>query len=177
MNHLKRLQTIIDEYKYALEAIDNESIELLAAKITKARRVFLAATGRTRCVTEMFAMRLAQAEITAYMVGEVTTPAIAEDDLLICASGSGETTGLMTLIQKAKTFNPIIFGITATPRSTLTKLSDYALLLPSPEHNTQILGNYNETCLLFILDQVIESILCSTNKPVSDLRANHANIE
>ncbi len=177
MDYKKRIQTILDEYRFALEEIDNESIDLLATKILDADRVFVLAAGRSRCVATMFAMRLAQAEIPAYMVGDVTTPAITENDLLICASGSGETASIITLVNRAKMFNPLVFGITATPRSTLTKLSDYALLMPSPEQNTQVLGNFSETCLLMILDQVVEGLLGKLKKTASDLRANHANIE
>ncbi len=177
MDHQKRLHTIIDEYRFGLETIDSDNIRLLAQKIAKAQRVFLLAAGRTRCVIEMFAMRLAQSDIKAHIVGAATTPAIMEEDLLICASGSGETTGVITLVEKAKSFNPIIFALTANPGSTLAKLADYALQLPPLENSTQILGNYAETCLLFILDQVIESIIDNSNKSIHDLKSNHANIE
>lgn len=177
MDHSKRIQTILDEYKFGLEDIDSDSIELLANKIINTKRVFIIASGRTRLVTEMFAMRLAQANIKTHIVGQSTTPAITEHDLLICASSSGETVSVVTLVERAKAFNPIVFGITATPRSTLTKLSEYALLMPSAEQSTQILGNFCETCLLLILDQVVEAILSKTDKAVSDLKANHANIE
>ena len=178
MNHLKRLQTVISEYQQALSNLNNSNVCFLTRQILQANRIFILGAGRTRCVLQMFAMRLAQTSIPTHMVGEVTTPAIMPEDLLIAASGSGETASVITLSQQARKTQAPIFGITATANSTLQNLSEHTLLLPPPTGgNTQLLGNFCETCLLLVLDQVIEEILDVLQKPATELQKTHANIE
>ena len=177
MDHLERLQTVLREYQLALATLDNSAVILLGQKIIQAKRVYLLSAGRTRCVMQMFAMRLAQASIPTQIVGEVTTTAITPDDLLLVASGSGETSCILTLTRQAKLIQTPVFAITATASSTLQTLSEYTLLLPSSADNTQLLGSFNENCLLLVLDQVMEEILHALNKPASELQQNHANIE
>ena len=47
-------------------------------------------------------MRLMHLGKTVYVVGETTTPSIAAEDLLILGSGSGRTTGLLAMAEKAR---------------------------------------------------------------------------
>ncbi len=174
----ERLNSVLAEYRDAFELLNSTAISEFSKEILNSNRVFIVAAGRTRCVTEMFAMRLSQAGITTYMVGEVTTPVARKDDLLIAASGSGETKSVLTLVERAKEGGVKIFSLTNSSESRLSKISDMTLLTPKkPINSKQILGSFSETCLLLILDQAIECILKDSGKTEDDLASNHANIE
>ena len=56
-------------------------------------RVFITGAGRSGLVGRFFVMRLVHLGKSAFVVGETTTPAINEGDLLIAISGSGNTPG------------------------------------------------------------------------------------
>ena len=60
-----------------------------------APRVFLAGAGRSGLVLRMAAMRLMHLGLDVHVAGDTTTPAIREGDLLIAASGSGTTAGVV----------------------------------------------------------------------------------
>lgn len=91
------ITSVIEELRRTLTAVSYEQQEQLAAEIQKANRVFVAGAGRSGMMARCFAMRLMHMGITAYMVGEVVTPSIAAGDLLVIASGSGETASLVSM--------------------------------------------------------------------------------
>ena len=61
--------------------------ELLVV-INSTNRIFLTGFGRSGLALQAFAMRLAQLGKETFFVGDTTTPAIQDKDLLIIASSS-----------------------------------------------------------------------------------------
>ena len=96
------LKKILEELSRNAEQIRQEELEGFADQIQKAKRVFVAGAGRSGFVARAFSNRLMHLGLTVYFVGEPTTPAIQEGDLLVIASGSGETGSLKVMAQKAK---------------------------------------------------------------------------
>ena len=96
------LKKILEELTRNAEQIRQEELEGFADQIQKAKRVFVAGAGRSGFVARAFSNRLMHLGLTVYFVGEPTTPAIQEGDLLVIASGSGETGSLKVMAQKAK---------------------------------------------------------------------------
>ncbi len=58
---------------------------------------------------------------------------LSENDILIVVSNSGETTDLFEIINYAKLLNIKIIAITSVPHSSISKLADYTLLIPSKD--------------------------------------------
>ena len=96
-------QDIISELDRTLKAVSPQEVERLADLVLAAKRIFVAGAGRSGFVAQAFAMRLMHLGFTAYVVGETVTPAIKPDDLLVIGSGSGATTTLVAIADKAKT--------------------------------------------------------------------------
>jgi len=62
-------------------------------------------------------------------VGDVTTPALNSGDVMVAISQSGETPTIITLCQKAKKLGGKIMAITSSPKSILSKLADYTVVI------------------------------------------------
>ena len=95
-------RTIVNELGQALSSISERNTENLIDMIEGADRVFLAGCGRSGLMVRGFAMRLMHMGKKVYVVGETTTPSINQGDLLIIASGSGETGSLVAMANKCK---------------------------------------------------------------------------
>ncbi len=122
---------ILEELDRTINAIDENEAEKFVDQIINANKVFVAGAGRSGLMGKSFAMRLMHMGIDAYVVGETVTPSLQEGDLLVCASGSGETKGLVSMAEKAKSLNGKVALVTISPESTLGKLSDLAVKIPA----------------------------------------------
>lgn len=151
--------------------------EKMIEAIQAHKRIFLYGAGRSGLMIKAFAMRLAQAGYTVFAVGEVTTPAIAEGDLLILASASGETASVLRYAETAKAMNATVLALTATADGALAQTADVVIHLSAPTKNEpqkgSIMGTLFEQSVLLFGDAVIEALGANTEK----MRARHANLE
>ena len=140
-------------------------------------RVFVYGAGRSGLMLKAFAMRLAQAGRTVYVVGETVTPAITKDDVLILASASGKTPSVLRYAQTAKDVGADLYSLTASPDSPLAALSDGLVCLPAPTKDsapqTSIMGTVFEQAVLLFCDLVVQEL----SEDVAQMRLRHANLE
>mgnify|MGYP001724080351 CR=1 FL=1 len=99
---MHEISEVLEELCKTVKRVSYEEETAIASAIQKAKRIFVAGSGRSGLIASCFAMRLMQSGITAYRVGECTTPAIEADDLLLITSGSGETGALVKNAETAK---------------------------------------------------------------------------
>jgi 6-phospho-3-hexuloisomerase len=177
---------IIIELKESLAQLDEESIDQLLEAIISANRIFLAGTGRSGLIIKCFAMRLMQLGLSAFIVGETTTPGIVKSDLLIIGSGSGETGSVSIFAKEAKKHNARLGLITAFPDSTIGKLADIKVFISGPiEKNIlatrltsiQYGGTLFEQSMLLVLDGMALNLMEKLNVDPSSMSQNHANLE
>lgn len=169
---------ILSELNGVFEALPEASIQNTARIIENHNRIFVYGAGRSGLMLKALAMRLAQLGRTAYVVGETTTPAIEEGDLLIVASASGSTHSTCHFAKCAKKAGARVFVITANPHSPLTAIAPAGLILPASSKDSttgsrQIMGSLFEQALLLFCDAVVAS--CHHN--AADMRKRHANLE
>ena len=188
-NAVDNVRKILAELDIILNSIDEKQTECLVDKILAIKgtdkKVYIAGVGRSSLMIRSFAMRLMHLDITVYVVGETVTPAIQEGDLLILGSGSGETSTLTVLANKAKKARAEIALITRNPSSTLVKLADYVVNIPIEKGKTgfQPGGSTFEQCMLLICDAMVirimvKSGLLSQGKSIDDIiMKRHANLE
>ena len=180
----ERIYRNLDELKHLFGAAELEEWEELAARIARADGVFVHGSGRTRLVMSMFAMRLTQMGVRAYLVGEATTPAIGKGDLLLAGSGSGETEGVIRAAQKAQAAGATLCGITSSRASSLGRLAGPAVILPGRTKNIQgapagplPLGSEFEQMLLLFLDALTSRLMETLLQTHAMMRERHANLE
>ncbi|MCC7558692.1 MAG: 6-phospho-3-hexuloisomerase [Methanobacteriaceae archaeon] len=182
--------------KHALEVIkkiDEEQINLMIEKIIHSESIFIVGTGRSELVGKAFAMRLMHLGFTVYVVGDVTTPAINDNDCLIAISGSGETKTVTLAATTAKDVGASVIGITGNIQSTLKELLDVVINIETKTkeawkyYTSSVLkGDYDDltpmgtlfedTTLLF-LDGLIAEFMVRLSKKEDDLKMRHAIIE
>lgn len=179
----------IDELTRLLVAIDEEAAVALADEVLRASRIFATGAGRSGLVVRGYAMRLMHLGLAAYVVGEVTTPAIGGNDLLLAASGSGRTRGVLQIAQSAQAAGARVACITTDRDSPLARLSDRLLVLPashpksgsSPHAGTiasaQPLGSLFEQSLWLFCDIHVALLKERLGETEESLFARHANLE
>ena len=85
----------------AISAANGDELNLAAETLHDARRIFTLGAGRSGIALNMTAMRLMHLGLTVHVVGEATAPAIETGDVLLVASGSGSTTGIVSAARTA----------------------------------------------------------------------------
>jgi len=88
---LSSMRLIIENLKEVIGKLDREAIKAMLQKTIDSNQIFVMGAGRSRLVGKAFAMRLMQLGLSVYVVGEITTPAVLPQDVVIAISGSGET--------------------------------------------------------------------------------------
>lgn len=161
-----------------------EQGERLVQSILEARRVFLSGRGRSGLVMKMFAMRLMQMGLCAYVVGETTTPAISTGDLWFAGSSSGEVPGLLQEAHLAAQAGAILAAITSHPNSSLAKIAGKLIILNLPKEGGDknivggfLLGTLFEQAMLLYSDCLCIQLAERIGQTNAELRARHANLE
>ena len=182
---LPQVNQILDTIREKLSGVSHEATLALVNEICIAPRVFFAGAGRSKLVANMFAMRLMHCGHYVHIVGDVTTPAIGKEDLMIIVSGSGETSQLIQFATRLEAIQshrekPRVAVITAKSNSTLSLLADTKVVL-EPENkeaeNCLPLGGRFELAALVYLEAVIIELMRKLSLSESDLRARHTNLE
>jgi 6-phospho-3-hexuloisomerase len=175
------VQAIADEIGEALRQTDATQTAQLVEAILAAKRVFLAGVGRSGLMGQAFAMRLVHVGLRAHVVGEATTPAIDEGDLLIAPSGSGQTRTTHAVAEAASARGASVAVITAHPGGPVPRLADLVVHLHTPvtsdDASIQPPGSLFEQALLVYLDAVVMQLMQRLGTTVERMRARHTKLE
>ncbi|MBT2585139.1 6-phospho-3-hexuloisomerase [Arthrobacter sp. ISL-95] len=178
------LSLIQDEIASTTNAIDVHQLAVLAGRIRGAERVFLAGAGRSGLVLRMAAMRLMHLGLTVHVAGDTTTPAITSGDLLLVASGSGTTSGVVKAAETALAAGADVAAVTTNPESPLAGLADVLLIIPAAQktdHGSSLSSQYSgslfEQSLFLATEAVFQTLWENTDEPAEQLWLRHANLE
>jgi 6-phospho 3-hexuloisomerase len=174
-------QLIIDKITSILGATDPTYDEKLTAILDKAGRIFIAGAGRSALVARFFAMRLMHGGYDVYVVGEIVTPSIRADDLLIVISGSGETETMIAYTKRAKQLGAEIVLLSAKSSSTIGDMAGTVFQIGSPDQYGKVvgmpMGTVFELSTLMFLEATISHIIHEKGIPEEEMRIRHANLE
>lgn len=181
---INNLNIILDEIKAISSVLNPVSLQTLEDNLKKADRIFFAGAGRTGLALKMAAMRFMHLGLNVYVVGETTTPAILENDLLLVGSGSGSTPTLVIAAEKAKKQYATVIGITADSNSKIASLSDHVVLVNAAvktdfgeSASRQYAGSLFEQSVLWVLDAVFMTLWRDSGLTKEELWPKHANLE
>src|ERR671921_217623 len=110
---------VLDEINTIVQRVDPEEVAALVTELRLADRIFVTGAGRSGLVLKMAAMRLMHLGLTVHVVGETTSPAIRSGDLLLAASGSGTTAGVVKAAETAAAQGARIAAYTTNAGSPL----------------------------------------------------------
>ena len=168
---------ILDELRYILHRVDEDSAKGMLAEILMSDRIFLAGMGRSGLIVRSFAMRLMQVGLQVYVVGEVTTPAMRKGDLLIAISGSGETKTTHHIVSVAKSSGARVFLLTAQTTSSIGDISELVLVLPSAPESTLPLKSAFECAAHFLLEAMVIQLMGEMGATQREMMKRHSNLE
>ncbi len=192
---LLSMRQIIDHLGEVIDQLDIEATKAMLQKIMEGERIFVMGAGRSGLVAKAFAMRLMHLGFTVYVVGETTTPAVRPGDVAVAISGSGETRSIADLGKIVKGIGSTLVTVTSKKESTLGKISDIVVLLPSKTKidsdaggclEENMLGGYKnlpplgtsfEITSLIFLDSLVAQLISVTGASEAELKSRHTNIE
>jgi 6-phospho-3-hexuloisomerase len=167
-----------------LETDDPTALNRFADLISAAPRVFVLGAGRSGLALRMTAMRLMHLGYTVHVVGEVTTPAIGAGDVLLTASGSGTTVGIVRAAETAVAAGATVATMTTAGDSPLAQLSTATVIIPaaakldrSGAASAQYAGSLFEQCVVLVGDALFDALWRQSGISADELWPRHANIE
>ena len=105
----KSTNLIISEINDTLSAVPDKQTMILINQIIAAEKIFLVAIGRVNLSLQCFGKRLSHLGFKIELVGSLTEKPATKNDLLIVASGSGESIVPLHITKKAKKIGCKIF--------------------------------------------------------------------
>jgi 6-phospho-3-hexuloisomerase len=178
------LRTDLDEISALIAGANTQQVETLGEALLVARRIFVTGQGRSGWIMRMAALRFMQIGLTVHVVGDATTPAIGPGDLLLIASGSGETPSPVAAARRARSAGARIALLTARPDSTLGSLADLVVHIPGETTKIRLEGTTRlplaaalEQATLIVLDALVAWLAERRGENQATMMARHANLE
>ncbi|RSN64743.1 6-phospho 3-hexuloisomerase [Streptomyces sp. WAC 04229] len=176
-------RVVVRELDAMLSHVDDRSCAGLATALRDSRRIFVAGAGRSKLSAEGFAMRLMHLGLCAHVVGDVTTPPIGPDDLLVVCSGSGETPTTVMTAETAADAGAKIAVVTASADSRLARRADLLVHLAEYgqdhelDRSVQFVGTLFEQGALLFFDSLVLAYERLHKVDPRDMLALHTNLE
>lgn len=196
----KNMRMMIEEISRLIEEIPDEEITSFISAILKSERIYVAGAGRSGLISKVFAMRLMHIGLESYVVGETVTPAMRGGDAVIIFSGSGETNSMVDIAESAEALDGVLCLITSHKNSTIGKMADYIVEIPteplsmedldpgfevrqltggykSLSHPLAAIGTVFETAAMIFSDAVIADIMDVSDCGIEEVLGRLSNIQ
>ncbi|WP_412178019.1 6-phospho-3-hexuloisomerase [Pseudarthrobacter chlorophenolicus] len=178
------LSLVLGEITDTAAAISEAELAAVSRLLERGKRIFVTGAGRSGLVLRMAAMRLMHLGLEVHVAGDTTTPAIREGDLLLVASGSGTTGGVVKAAETAAKSQALIAAFTANPGSPLAALADEVVIVPAQQKadhgsgvSRQYSGSLFEQSLFVATEALFQSLWDTVDVPAEELWLRHANLE
>jgi len=181
------LGTVTREIAGVLErvhATQSAQLDTLASALAEAPRVFVHGLGRSGLALRMTAMRLMHLGLDVHVVGETTAPAIGDGDVLLTASGSGTTGGIVRAAETARDAGARVLALTTDAASDLATLAAVVVVIPaagktdrSGQASAQYAGSLFEQAVVLVGDALFDVLWHRSGTTADELWPRHANLE
>lgn len=178
-------ELVLQELSVSLGAIKEEEVEKLAEIVLSSRKVFFVGVGRVLLSLQAIAKRWAHLGMDTHVVGEITEPAITNEDVLIVGSGSGTTLFPAGIAKKAYQIGAKVVHIGSNPNSELKDIVCLMVRIPvrtkyyleDEIDSKQPMTSLFEQTLLLLGDVVAKIIIDRKQLDMKGLWQYHANLE
>jgi len=177
------IDLILKEIDRILASVKQKEADSLIKAILRAKKVVLVGSGRMGLVSKAFSMRLSHLGFSSSCLGDSNVPSVGKSDLVIVASGSGETQTIYDLAKIAKQSKARVFLITANPRSRIGRLADGLVIIKAPTKfdrktkSIQPMTTLNEQCLGIFYDAIVLMLMKRLKKTHASMWKKHSNLE
>lgn len=179
------VKTILKEIDQVLSSVDDVQVEKLVTEILKAKKIVVCGAGRVGMAIHGFGMRLGHLGLQSFTLGDSTVPGIGKGDLLLVASGSGETQTIYDLVEIGKKNGARIGLVTGNPESRMGKLADAIVQITAPSKtkaveeltSIQPMTTLNEQSLGIFFDALVLDLMEKMGETHDTMWARHSNLE
>lgn len=191
MTDLKHLEIpslasdILGEIQASLRDVSSVDLDALVAEIERAPKVFCLGAGRSGILLQAFCMRLNHLGFQAYMAGGVPCPPVGADDLIIVASGSGETRSVSAVLEQGRRARARVALFTARRSGARSMTADVTVVIPAPaglvnrEHpqNLQPMRTLFEQSFFLLCEAIVCWLKLKKGIGEEEMAQRHANLE
>jgi 6-phospho-3-hexuloisomerase len=175
----------LGELGAVFEALKPETAQIMCDEILKARRIVCYGAGREGLMMKALCMRLMHLGLDAHMVGDMTTPPVGAEDLLIVSTGPGDFSTGMALIGVAQRNGAQTLVVTAQPSGKVSQQADVIVHLPAQtmandsgkDVSLLPMGSLFEAVELLFFDLISIMLREATGQTPEQMRARHTNLE
>jgi 6-phospho-3-hexuloisomerase len=121
----------IAELTDVINRIDTAQVDVLIEILAKVNRVVLYGVGREGLMMKALAMRLFHLGLDAHVVGDMTTPPVGKDDVLLVSAGPGYFSTVEALMGVAHNAGAKTICFTAQPDAKVSQSADLTVVLPA----------------------------------------------
>jgi 6-phospho-3-hexuloisomerase len=121
----------IAELTDVINRIDTAQVDVLIEILAKVNRVVLYGVGREGLMMKALAMRLFHLGLDAHVVGDMTTPPVGKDDVLLVSAGPGYFSTVEALMGVAHNAGAKTICFTAQPGGKVSQSADLTVVLPA----------------------------------------------
>ena len=175
---------ILEEVAAAVRAVDGRDLNALVAELEGTRRVFCVGAGRSGILLQAFCMRLNHLGFEAYMAGGLPCPPVAQGDLLVVASGSGETRSVAAIVTLGRSAGARVAMFTARRDAGIID-ADVCIVVPAPTllvnaegpTSRQPMRTLFEQVLFVLCESVVWGLKARNSIGEEEMARRHANLE
>ncbi len=167
------------------DRLDERRVDDAVAVIAAARRIALYGVGREGLQIKGLAMRLFHLGLQVSVVGDMTTPPLGKDDLLIVSAGPGYLSTVQSLIDTASAAGARTLCVTAQPEGQCPASADHVLTIPAqtmaddsgPDLSILPMGSLFEGAQFVLFEIMVLKLRDRLGIEAEDMRRNHTNLE
>lgn len=172
------LAYILREVGEALSHIDPAEVTAAITAFAEAKKIFIYGVGRSGLVGQAFAVRLVQMGFDVHFVGDMTTPFVNSDDVVIIVSNTGETMSVVQTANIVRRVGAKVIAVTSNPNSKLGHASNILLevghVKDEMKKRLAPLGTIFEDAALVLFDALVPLIMDRMDQNEASLRRRHA---
>jgi len=179
------MSDILGQIQGSLQGVSFSELGALVAEIERAPRVFCLGAGRSGILLQAFCMRLCHLGFEAYMAGGLPCPPVGADDLIIVASGSGETRSVSAVLEQGRSAGARVALFTARRSGARSMAADVVVIIPAPsglvnhEHpqNLQPMRTLFEQAFFLLCEAIVCWLKIKKGIGEEEMAQRHANLE
>jgi 6-phospho 3-hexuloisomerase len=162
----------------AIDRLDPATVDRAVAMLAKAPATFVYGAGRSGIIGRAFAMRLVQAGLTAFVIGESVTPIVRRGDAVFILSGAGESQSSTQTANIVRREGAELIVLTGRGTSKLAHAATLLITLDFPEDAERQalapLGTLFESASLRLTDALVAELMRVRHETEESMRRRHA---
>lgn len=172
------VDSLMEAVRKVAGSVQQKDLDVLIDSILDGNKIFIYGSGRSGLVGQYFSVRLVQLGLDdVHFVGDMTTPIIGKDDVVILISNTGETMSAVQTANIARRMGATVICVTAAKMSKLAHASNHVISLNTKvDHDKSVapLGTLFEDAVVMMLDGTIPLLMERLGTSEEDMRKRHA---